>query len=325
LRELLEFIDEGGLSMDVMLWRRRDQPCDNTEFVEVDHHRAIHLGALVPRGRCAGATAGAAAVNIDDGCDAGRPAAVINREPRAEGVCVSVLLRLGAVLLGAAVLAACGGNGSGGEIDSSLEEALRAMVLQPEDLPEGLERADESFTSNDDLISASADQEVTRERLERWGRLLGYEVTYQPSAAALGQSPVNGMSVSSSLYANDEGASESFADAVQTSEETDWAANYPGLRDFQQDTVDVGGLADEIVWLRMSGFQPATSGSDALITDDLIFFRVSRERGFLRVLSSSTETEDRQYYQKTVEGWLQTLVQRVRDVLEEPGFEVGEE
>jgi hypothetical protein len=249
---------------------------------------------------------------------------------RKDVVCVRILLRLGAVALAVAVLAACGGNGGGdddgdGEVENSLEEALRAMVLQPEDLPDGLLRADEFFTTNDELVSASADPEARRETLERRGRLLGYEVTYQPSGAALAASPVRGISVSSSLYAKDEGASESFADAVQTSEETDWAANYPGLRDFQQETIDVGGLADEIVWLRLSGFQPATDGPDALVTDDLIFFRVSGERGFLRVLGSSTETEDRQHYQNTVEGWLQTLVQRVRDVLEEPGFEVGEE
>lgn len=238
-------------------------------------------------------------------------------------VCVETLLRLGAVSLVVVVLAACGGDSGGGD-ETPLEKALRAMVLQPEDLPEGLLRADESFTTNDELVSASADPEAKREMLQGWGRLLGYEVTYQAGTTAPAGSPTTGISVSSSLYADDEGASESFADAVRTSEETDWEANYPDLRDFQRETVDVEGLADEISWLRLSGYQPATSGPDALVTDNLVFFRVGRERGLLRVFSSSTETEDRRHNQSTVVGWLQTLVATVRGVLEEPDFGVEE-
>lgn len=235
-------------------------------------------------------------------------------------------LRVGVALLAAILflVAACGGGGGGNGAEVTLEEALRGMVLQPEDLPEGLSRGDELFTSNDQLVSASADPEARRAMLERWGRLLGYEITYQPSAEALGGSPVRGISVSASLYREDEGASESFADGAQTAEETNWAATHAGLTDFQQEMVDAGDLADEIVWLRLTGFQPASSGPDALVTDDLIFFRVGRERGFLRVLGSTTETEDRRHYEDRVEEWLQTLIQRVRDMLEERGFEVEE-
>ncbi len=233
-------------------------------------------------------------------------------------------LRVSVALLAAIpfLVAACGGGGNGA--GGTLEEILQGMVLQPEDLPEGLSRGEELFTTNDQLVSASADPEARRAMLERWGRLLGYEITYQPNVEALGDSPVKGISVSASLYREDEGASESFADAAQTAEETDWAATYTGLTDFQQEMVDVGDLANEIVWLRLTGFQPASSGPDALVTDDLIFFRVGRGRGFLRVLGSTTETEDRRYYEDRVEEWLQTLVQRVRDIPEERGSEVEE-
>lgn len=235
-------------------------------------------------------------------------------------------LLLAAGLVAVAVLAACGGDGDGGEGESSLEQALQRMVLQPEDLPQGFVQRDELFTSNEHQASLSADPEVRKGQLESWGRLLGYEVTYQPSGAASEESPVQGMNVSSSLYRTEEGAGEAFLiDAVKGAEERDWAADYAGLRDFQQEQVDVSGLADEIVWLRFSGFQPVDGAPDPLVTDDLIFFRMSRERGFLRVQANSAETEDRQLLRPAVEEWLRALVENVEEVLAEADLEVGEE
>ncbi len=226
------------------------------------------------------------------------------------------LLPLSAALLAAAIIAACGGGGL------SVQEGLQRMVLQASELPEGLSAGDESFTTNDDLAAASADPGERKAMLESWGRLLGFEIAYRPSGAALDELPLQGVNVSASLYRTEEGASESFADAVETAEETDWRANYAGLTDFRQDEVEAGSLAEEIVWLRLSGFQPADSGPDSLVTDDLIFFREGRERGFLRVLAGSTATDDRGHYQSTVEGWLEALVDNVRDVL--PQVEEGE-
>jgi len=235
-------------------------------------------------------------------------------------------LLLGAGLLAVAILAACGGDGDGGEGESSLEQALRRMVLQAEDLPQGFVQRDELITTNEYQASLSADPEARKDQLENWGRLLGYEVTYQPAGAVAQESPVQGINVSSSLYRTEEGAGEAFfIDAVKGAEERDWAADYAGLRDFQQEEVDASGLADEIVWLCISGFQPVDGGPDPLVTDDFIFIRVGRERGFLRVQTSSIESEDRQLIRPTVEQWLRALVQNVEEVLAEPGFEVEEE
>ena len=239
-------------------------------------------------------------------------------------------LLLGAALLAVAIVAACGGDGDS-EVESSLEQALRQMVLHTEDLPQGFVQRDESFTTNENQASLSADPEARKDQLESWGRLLGYEVTYQrtgaaPEGSADGVAPVQGINVSSSLYRTEEGAVEAFAvDVVKGAEERDWAADYAGLRGFQQEEIDASGLADEIVWLRVSGFQPVDSGPDPLVTDDLIFFRVGRERGFLRVQTSSAENEDRQRIRPTVEQWLRALIENVEEVLAEPGFEVEEE
>lgn len=233
-------------------------------------------------------------------------------------------LVLGVTLVAVAVFAGCGSDSDESEV--SLEEALRRMVLQTEDLPQGFVRTDELFTTNQYQASLSANPGARKSQLENWGRLLGYEVTYQPTGTAAGESPVQGINVSSSLYRTDEGAGEAFVfDAVKGAEERDWAADYAGLMDFQQAEVDAGDLAEEIVWLRFGGFQPVEGGANPLVTDDFIFFRVGRERGFLRVQTSSTETGDSQSVQPTVEQWLRALVQNVEEVLADPDFEVGEE
>ena len=213
------------------------------------------------------------------------------------------------------------GDGNGGE--SSLQKTLRKMVLQPGDVPEGLVSGDDAFITNGDAAADSADPEGRKRLLQRWGRLLGYEVAYQPTPGIPGDLPVQGVNISAALFETEEGAGESFADAVKTAEETDWAANYAGLREFQRERISAEGLADEIVWLRLSGFQPGTSGADALVTDDLIFFRIGTERGFLLVRASSAETHDRAHLYSEVESWLRTLVQNVKDALPDAAAENG--
>lgn len=230
------------------------------------------------------------------------------------------LLLLVTVILVVAALTACKGKGGGndggdGNRPLTLEQALQAMVLQVEDLPPEYVRGESAFTTNE---QAAVGDEERKQLIDSWGRLLGFDVTYTPSN--LEQQGVRGMNISSSLYTSEDGASESFADAKKTVEETDWATTYAGLRDFKQEEIDAEGRADEIGWLRFSGFQPASAPPDPLITDDLIYFRIGRERGFLRVLSSSNATTDRAYLNETVDAWLTTLLQRVRETLEERGI-----
>jgi hypothetical protein len=228
------------------------------------------------------------------------------------------VVALAAIVATAAILALdpfswSSGDGNVGE--SSLQKTLRKMVLQPGDVPEGLVSGDDAFITNGDAAADSADPEERKRLLRSWGRLLGYEIAYEPATGTPTALPVQGVNVSASLYETAEGAGESFADAVKTAEEADWAANYAGLKEFEQERIKADGLADEIVWLRLSGIQPGTSGADALVTDDLIFFRIGTERGFLRVLASSAETQDRANLHSKVESWLRTLVQKVKDAL----------
>jgi hypothetical protein len=224
-----------------------------------------------------------------------------------------------AAALIAALLVACNGNGGGGGGDNdraALEKALQAMVLQTTDLPAGFEQSDSRFSTNDEASGGNAER---KDLLDSWGRELGLDVTFSPQDATGEAANVRGIEVSASLYDLETGAVDSFADAQASAEGTDWTTTYAGLRDFRKETVDAIGRADQIGWLRFSGFQPANTPPDALVTDDLIYFRIGRERGFLRVLGSSTETADRAYLHDTIDGLLTKLLQRVRDGLETSG------
>ena len=216
-----------------------------------------------------------------------------------------------------------GSSGDGSASESSLQKTLRKMVLQPGDVPEGFVSGDEAFITNEDAAESSTDPEARKALLESWGRLMGYEIAYEPGSADAGDLPVQGVNVSATLFETEEGAGESFADAVKTAEETDWAAKYAGLREFQQEQIKAEGLADEIVWLRLSGFQTGASGADVLVTDDLIFFRIGTERGFLLVRASAAETQDRAHLHPSVESWLKTLAENVRDALPDAPGENG--
>ena len=236
----------------------------------------------------------------------------------AGGVVLAAIVAVIAILL---LDPFAGSDGNGGE--SQLQRTLRKMVLQPDDLPEGMEARSEKFITNEDAAQTGADPGGRETLLEGWGRLLGFEIAYKPASGTPTGLPVQGIDVSAALFETEDGAAESFADAVKTAEETDWAANYVGLRAFQQERIETDGLADEIVWMRFSGLQ-GRGAAAPLVTDDIVFFRIDTERGFMLVRAGSTETQDRSHLQGQVEGWLKTLAGNVRSALPEaPSGEGG--
>ena len=90
-------------------------------------------------------------------------------------------------------------SGDGNVGESSLQKTLRKMVLQPGDVPEGLELGEESFLTNEDTASKEPDPEARRQLLDQWGRLLGFEIAYRPAEGEVVDS-VRGINASSSLY-----------------------------------------------------------------------------------------------------------------------------
>ena len=191
------------------------------------------------------------------------------------------------------------------------------MVLQREDVPEGLEQAGEQFTTNEELAAPGIGVRPGIEKIEEWGRILGYERDFQAAGFGGSGPPIIGVNPAASLYEAPEGASASFADVAQQARDTDWAQFYTDLTEFEVREVDRDVPADEILWLRLSGLRPSTTGGGPLLlVDDQIVFRVGQVRAFLRVLISQEDATDRDLALERSEALLQTQIQHIRDTLE---------
>lgn len=195
--------------------------------------------------------------------------------------------------------------------NDELRDTLPLMVVQEEDLPTGLQTVGQGFTSNEEIIEASPDPDAKRAELMSSGRLLGYSTTFQPGPDILPQTPIRGIEATASLYETAEGAAGAYAQSEMETNETDWQAINPDLLEFQVQNIELQGVADELLWVRLSGVSTSPEG---IVVDDYILFRVGRERGFLRVLATAPG-EDRELLREEVEGWLRAQVQRVNEVL----------
>ena len=224
-----------------------------------------------------------------------------------------------ALVLTLSILAgpACGGPSEPGEPsptgDSGAEEMLQRMVLQPEDVPPGLQRAEQTFTTNEQLVASSADPDARRAEIERWGRILSHQTTYLPSPEATPDGAAQAITSSSSLYETGEGAALSFVEARKTVDDTDWQSTRPELQQFETELIEREGLADGLVWLRLSGLSP-----QGMLVEDFIIFRVGRVRGFLRSASTGPG-DDRHFRLDQMDALLTTQIQRVTDALTADG------
>lgn len=175
---------------------------------------------------------------------------------------------------------------------SAAEQQLQGMVLQLGDLPLGFSLTHESFSTNGDVAGGSADPQAELAQLTRWGRILGRAVAYAPGASS-DASGVVSVDSAASLYQTDSGAAQSFADAVSTARATDWQANTGEVQNVQVEEIPPLDVADEMLWLRMSG--TATIGdppSEQIFVQDIVLMRVGRARGSLTIVSSGTSAAE---------------------------------
>jgi hypothetical protein len=233
------------------------------------------------------------------------------------------LMAAGLIVLAALLAAgmACGGGGGEGEatptatgvptstatpVDDQVQQQLKQIVLPLEDLPAGFTLAEEYFSTNDESAAATSDPTGRLAKLEEWGRILGYEVTYQPNLDVLTQTGLILVNTNSSLYASDEGASASFADAAETARTTDWAAQFGGAQDVEVTEVPSPPLADEMVWLRVTVKAEATGLAEETFAQDVILFRQGPARGNLMV-AWSMKSGSSDSVQQLAEGQAQQL------------------
>jgi hypothetical protein len=190
------------------------------------------------------------------------------------------------------------------------------MVLQQGDVPETLEPTGERFTTNEELAGPGIGVRPGAEQIEEWGRVLGYARDFQAASVGSGP-PVIGINSTASLYQKPDGAAGSFSDVARQARETNWAVFYDDLSEFEVREVDRDVPVDDLLWLRLSGFRPKTSEPGSLfVADDQITYRVGGVRGYLRVLTSQEDTNDRDLALDRAEALLRTQVQRTRDALD---------
>lgn len=232
-----------------------------------------------------------------------------------------------AAVVAAALAAACddGEDGTPGTITPTVvvptaapspeQQLLDQAVLRVEDLPVGLTRVDASTSTNEDLAADEANPEEELARLESLGRLLGYEVTFVPGPEADPELTSVAVTSAASLYRDPEGASASFADTAQEARAADWLAAYTDLTDVQVREVERPALADEVVWIRITGFQDEEQST--IFIEDFVVLRRSRVRGYLRAVSLTEASTSRDLFLQDVEGLAALQVQRIDAALEE--------
>jgi hypothetical protein len=228
---------------------------------------------------------------------------------------LTLLRILPAAFVAAALIVSGACNGDDGPSDEDIEQALQAMVLQPSDVPEGLQSVGGSFADNAQAASGLGGG-PTEEQLDAWGRILGYQSDYQnpdPNTAsyqiALGSS--------ASLYETDQGASDSFTDRVNRAEGADWQASHSDLAEFQQEELELDVPADDTYWVHLTGFQQTSPTQTRLVSDDIMVFRVGRSWGYLNVVSlAAPEVTDRTFAVPEVQTLATKQVEHMRDVLD---------
>jgi hypothetical protein len=166
---------------------------------------------------------------------------------------------------------ACG-DGADGEVTPTpippeVKEQLQRMVVQLEDLPSGVILAEERFVTN-----------------EEWGRILGYDVTYQANPEVMDQVGLMLVNSTASLYGSEEGASASFADAVQTARTTDWADFFGTAEGVEVEEVPSPEWADEMLWLRVTArAEVGEEPQEETFANDIAIFRQGPVRVSLMV------------------------------------------
>jgi len=158
----------------------------------------------------------------------------------------------------------CGGGGEGGPSATAvpadrptLEAMLRSMALTLEDLPSGFVLQEEAFTDNEEAAETDPlGKQAALDRLNEWGRLLGYEATYMTNDP-LGTFIKGGtamVTVSLNIFRTSEGAAagmewgrEIAADPSQS------IALFPGVISIEGEPMSFPSIGDETLAARFTG------------------------------------------------------------------------
>lgn len=168
---------------------------------------------------------------------------------------------------------------------AEVQDQLRQMVLQLEDLPSGVILAEQFFATAEESALEGEGREERLAKLQEWGYILGYDVTYQANPQVQSEVGLILANSTSSLYGGEEGARASFDDAVETTRTTDWAALFDGTQEVRDEEVDSPALTDEMLWLRVTvKAAPEVGIDEETFVQDVILFRQGPARASLMVV-----------------------------------------
>ena len=196
-----------------------------------------------------------------------------------------------AVLVVSVSILVAGCDGGGGDqtptpVPPQFEEQLRRMVLQAEDVPSGFVVIDDEFSTNQAVALDSPDSEAELAKLEQRGRILGYDVTYEPGGPSdEGEAIIFSLNSTASIYRTPEGASASFAEAASQARTTDWTLFFGGAENIVVEEQPAPDVADEALWLRVTGKAEA---GEQTFAHDVVLLRTGAARGTLQVGSFGT-------------------------------------
>ena len=220
--------------------------------------------------------------------------------------------------------AACGGDdddgsGSTGTGDP-FHQVLATMVLQIDDVPQGMQSLGGSFSTNADAASGLGSG-PTEAQLDAWGRILGHKNDFQATEPAT-ESAITAISTSVSIYETAQGTSDSFTDRVTSARAVDWATSHSDLTEFEQEELERDLGVDDMLWLHFTGYKEIGAGDRRLISDDQIVFRVDRAWGFVGAVSTAAAgVEDRAFMLQQLEVLARTQAQHMRDGLKSDALE----
>jgi hypothetical protein len=219
---------------------------------------------------------------------------------------------------------ACGGdddddNGSTNTGDP-FHQVLATMVLQIDDVPQGMQSLGGSFSTNADAASGLGSG-PTEAQLDAWGRILGHKNDFQATEPAT-ESAITAISTSVSIYETAQGTSDSFTDRVTSARAVDWATSHSDLTEFEQEEIERDLGVDDMLWLHFTGYKEIGAGDRRLISDDQIVFRVDRAWGFVGAVSTAAAgVEDRAFMLQQLEVLARTQAQHMRDGLKSDALE----
>src|SRR3990172_7967710 len=222
------------------------------------------------------------------------------------------------------LVTACGGDDDDGRDSTGtgdpFHQVLATMVLQVDDVPQGMQSLGGSFSTNADAASGLGSG-PTEAQLDAWGRILGHKNDFQATEPAT-ESAITAISTSVSIYETAQGTSDSFTDRVTSARAVDWATSHSDLTEFEQEEIERDLGVDDMLWLHFTGYKEIGAGDRRLISDDQIVFRVDRAWGFVGAVSTAAAgVEDRAFMLQQLEVLARTQAQHMRDGLKSDALE----